>query len=120
MTYASHIFSFLVFRPVNFLRSFSYSNRFTTAATFGATANSCLRLFLNFTPGASSSSSFPVWSNGEKMVLFIQNTFYLKHAYPDLSKVPVFIINICLFLSIFLIQKDVHSHRYSLDSCCHQ
>ncbi|CAH3146311.1 unnamed protein product [Porites lobata] len=31
--------------PINFLRSFSYSNRFTIAATFGATASTCLRIF---------------------------------------------------------------------------
>ena len=43
----------------------------------------------------------------------------LKHAYPDRCKVPVFIINICLFLGTFFIQKDVHSHKCSLDSGCH-
>ena len=71
-------FSFFVFRPLNFLRSFSYSNRFTIAATFGATANSCLGLFFSLTPVAFAFPSVPGWLNGEKMVLFIQNISYFK------------------------------------------
>ena len=35
---------FFLFRPVNFLRG--RHNRFTIAATFGATASTCLELFL--------------------------------------------------------------------------
>ncbi|CAH3146305.1 unnamed protein product, partial [Porites lobata] len=49
--------------PVNFLRSFSYSNRFTIAATFGATANSCLGLFFSLTPVAFAFPSVPGWLN---------------------------------------------------------
>ena len=50
-------------RPINFLRSFSYSNRFTIAATFGATASTCLQLLLKpqlFPPNS------PGWVKGEK------------------------------------------------------
>ena len=36
---------FFLFRPVNFLRG--RHNRFTIAATFGATASTCLDLFLD-------------------------------------------------------------------------
>ncbi|KAM7428524.1 hypothetical protein ABFA07_020516 [Porites harrisoni] len=49
--------------PVNFLRSFSYSNRFTIAATFGATANSCLGLFFSLSPVAFVFPSVPGWLN---------------------------------------------------------
>ena len=72
------LFSFFVFRPVNFLHSFSYSNRFTIAATFGATASSCLGLFLFSATGELTPSGVSVWFKGEKMLSFIQNISYFK------------------------------------------
>ncbi|CAH3182311.1 unnamed protein product, partial [Porites evermanni] len=44
--------------PLNFLHSFSYSSRFTIAATFGATASTCLGLFLFPSVGEYASSIF--------------------------------------------------------------
>ena len=50
------------FSPVNFLSSFK--NRFTIAATFGATATTCLSLFLGPQYSFFSTSS-PGWLKGE-------------------------------------------------------
>ena len=73
-----YLFSFFIFRPVNFLHSFSYSNRFTIAVTFGATASSCLGLFFSFATGEFASSGVSVWLEGEEMLSFIQNISYFK------------------------------------------
>ena len=55
------MFKLLFFRPINFLGGFS--NRYSIAATFGATASTCLEMFL------SGESSFPLsgpaWVKGE-------------------------------------------------------
>ena len=89
-----YLFSFFVFRPVNFLHSFSYSNRFTTAATFGATASSRLALFLF--SGGFTSSGVSVWLEGEEILSFIQNISYFKTCLSRSmqSSLPH---NICLF-----------------------
>ena len=92
-----YLFSFFVFRPVNFLHSFSYSNRFTIAVTFGATASSCLELFFSLATGGFASFSVSVWLEGEEMLSFIQNISYFKTCLSRsmYSSRPH---NICLFL----------------------
>ena len=105
------------FRPVNFLHSFSYSNRFTIAATFGATASTCVGLFL-FSFGEFASSSVSVWLKGEKMILFIQNIIYFTTCLSR-SKWSSRPHNIFLFLASFRIQAEFHSHGYSSYSVCH-
>ena len=63
------LFAFCLFvsilRPINFLRSFSYSNRFTIAATFGATASTCLRIFTEGKTGLFPLGG-PAWVKGGK------------------------------------------------------
>ena len=54
-----------ILRPINFLRSFSYSNRFTIAATFGATASTCLRIFTEGKTGLFPLGG-PAWVKGGK------------------------------------------------------
>ena len=51
----------LVFRPINFLGGFS--NRYTIAATFGATASTCLSMFL-YRDGFFSLPG-PAWVKGK-------------------------------------------------------
>ena len=82
---------------MNFLHSFSYSNRFTIAVTFGATASSCLQLFLFSAAGGFASSGVSVWLEGEEMLSFIQNISYFKTCLSRsmYSSRPH---NICLFL----------------------
>ena len=53
---------FFLFRPVNFLRG--RHNRFTIAATFGATASTCLELFLD-REGHIFIVGGPPWVKGE-------------------------------------------------------
>ncbi|KAM7428523.1 hypothetical protein ABFA07_020515 [Porites harrisoni] len=57
--------------PVNFLHSFSYSNRFTIAVTFEATASSCLGLFFSFAPGEFASSGVSVWLEVFVKILYV-------------------------------------------------
>ena len=53
---------FFLFRPVNFLRG--RHNRFTIGATFGATASTCLELFLD-QEGEILMVGGPPWVKGE-------------------------------------------------------
>ena len=53
---------FFLLRPVNFLRG--RHNRFTIAATFGATASTCLELFLDG-EGEIFMVGGPPWAKGE-------------------------------------------------------
>ena len=55
------MFRFLVFRPINFLGGFS--NRYSIAATFGATASTCLAMFVS--GKGSFPLSGPAWVKGE-------------------------------------------------------
>ena len=91
-----YLFFFFVFRPVNFLHSFTYSNRFTIAATFGATASSCLQLFLFSFTGGFTSSGVSVWFKGEKGYHSFKIFPTLKHACLDLCRVP-FLITFAFF-----------------------
>ena len=93
------LFSFFVFRPVNFLHSFSYSNRFTIAATFGATASSCLELFLFSATGGFTSLGVSVWFKGEKCYHSFKIFPTLKHAYLDLCRVS-FLITFAFFTAV--------------------
>ena len=82
---------------MNFSHSFSYSNRFTIAVTFGATASSCLELFFSLATGGFASFGVSVWLEGEEMLSFIQNISYFKTCLSRsmYSSRPH---NICLFL----------------------
>ena len=55
------MFKLLLFRPINFLGGFS--NRYTIATTFGATASTCLEMFLS--RNGFFSLPGPAWVKGE-------------------------------------------------------
>ena len=55
------MFKLFLFRPINFLGGFS--NRYTIAVTFGATASTCLAMF--WSENGLFSLPGPAWVKGE-------------------------------------------------------
>lgn len=68
------LFVFFLFSPVNFLGGLS--NRYTIAATFGATASKCATLFLYTASGINMYQlGGPGWLNSKFMALDLRNFF---------------------------------------------
>ena len=62
------LFVFLLFSPINFLGGLS--NRYTIAATFGATASKCATLFLNtVSKNATFDLGGPDWLKSKFLAL---------------------------------------------------
>lgn len=68
---------FFLFSPVNFLGGLS--NRYTIAATFGATASKCATLFLYTASGINMYQlGGPGWLNSKFMALDLRNFFLVR------------------------------------------